>query len=1043
MSAKSGSDLFIVDNSDREWKVLQYLHDWCSLAQGLDVAAGYFEIGALLGLEGQWQQVDRIRILMGDEASRRTRDALVEGLKEIHQRLDGSLELEKEGNDFLAGVPAIVEALRTGKITCRVYKKNKFHAKAYITHARHAVMGSTALVGSSNFTLPGLTQNVELNVQITGPEVKILQDWYEEHWNLAEDVTPDILRIIERHTRDYSPFEIYAKSLQEYFRGHEMTPDEWEKTQSRMYPRLDQYQKEGYQAMMQIAKQYGGALLCDGVGLGKTYVGLMLIERLIWERKRVVLFVPKSARDDVWERDLRKYLWHLRGLYTSLTVFNHTDLGREGDYPGFFQEITERVDAVVIDEAHHFRNPGIEGRGERKPSRYRKLFDLIDGPNGPKQVFMLTATPVNNSLHDFRHMIELFSRRDDGYFKNRMGVHSLRGHFISLEKELRKQMEGNGEGPRQTDLLEAEKVLAKDRLFEALVVQRSRDYVRKSQLQQGDSPTCFPTREAPKVVDYSVKKTYDRLLGMVEKAFAKDDPLFVLGIYYPLGYYKGPDNTIDPLAEGRQKQVVSLIRTQFLKRFESSARAFEYSCDRLLVKLLAWVERHVETDEEQRRLHRWKTKFADLIGYVGQCQRELWGESEDEAEEDLISEEMLEAIPKLERDEYKVGEIIGDTIDDLYQIAEFLEELRKFEPKHDDKLAALVRLLKTDPVLKAHKVLIFTEFADTARYLKKQLTEKGIEGVEQVDSGSKKSLGEVIRRFSPYYNGSSSELLAAEGKSEIRVLISTDVLSEGLNLQDATRLINYDLHWNPVRLMQRIGRVDRRMNPEVEEQMLADHPEYRPLRGKVEYWNFLPPEDLEGLLSLYARVAHKVLRISKTLGIEGEKLLRPEDDYEALKLFNEQMEGTTTPVQDLHLEFRQLLKDHPDLEGRLEALPGRVFSGKRHPRPGTQGVFFCYRMPLPDHFAPLEEGGHPWTEAAGETQWYLYRLEDGYIFSDPTEIAAWIRSAPDTPREIRLESPTLREIRLKVEKHIRNNFQKQVQMPQDIRPLLKTWMELN
>ena len=127
----------------------------------------------------------------------------------------------------------------------------------------------------------------------------------------------------------------------------------------------------------------------------------------------------------------------------------------------------------------------------------------------------------------------------------------------------------------------------------------------------------------------------------------------------------------------------------------------------------------------------------------------------------------------------------------------------------------------------------------------------------------------MIRRFSPYYNGSSSAKVAAEGKEEIRVLISTDILAEGLNLQDATRLINYDIHWNPVRLMQRIGRVDRRMNPVIEARMIADHPELKEQRGKVAFWNFLPPDELDDLLRLFQRVTSKVLVISRTLGIEG------------------------------------------------------------------------------------------------------------------------------------------------------------------------------
>ncbi len=156
---------------------------------------------------------------MGDEATKRTKNTLVLGIK---QRLDASIETEKEKNDFLKGVPAILASLKSGQIECRVYNKKKFHAKAFITHSKLAVVGSSALVGSSNFTFPGLTYNVELNVQLRR-EVEELQAWYDEHWNEAEDVSEDIFKTIERHKREFSPFEIYAKSLHEYFRGAEVT----------------------------------------------------------------------------------------------------------------------------------------------------------------------------------------------------------------------------------------------------------------------------------------------------------------------------------------------------------------------------------------------------------------------------------------------------------------------------------------------------------------------------------------------------------------------------------------------------------------------------------------------------------------------------------------------------------------------------------------------------------------------------------------------------------------------------------------------------
>ena len=155
------SDLFVVDNGDKNWKAKNYLHEWADLAHTFDVATGYFEISALLALDGQWQKPDKPRILMRDEATKRTKDALLEGAKTV---LDESIERTKEKDDFLSGVPAIVEAVSNRRIECRVYAKKKFHAKASITHARQAVLGSMALVGSSNFTLPGLTDNIELNI---------------------------------------------------------------------------------------------------------------------------------------------------------------------------------------------------------------------------------------------------------------------------------------------------------------------------------------------------------------------------------------------------------------------------------------------------------------------------------------------------------------------------------------------------------------------------------------------------------------------------------------------------------------------------------------------------------------------------------------------------------------------------------------------------------------------------------------------------------------------------------------------------------------
>ena len=1057
-----GSELFIIDNSDTDWKVRKYLHDWCQLSSQIDIATGYFEIGSLLSLADEWQKVDKLRILMGDEVSLRTKNAFEQGLTRAIGNLDASLEREKEGNDFLVGVPAIAEGIRSGKILCRVYRKDKFHAKAYITHARQEVIGSFGLVGSSNFTYPGLSENVELNVQITGRPVGVLQEWYEEHWNNAEDVTPEILRTIERHTREYTPFEVYARSLQEYFRSHEMTADEWDKRKSRMYPMLADYQRRGYHGLIKRAKTYQGAFLCDGVGLGKTYIGLMLIERLVQkERLRTALFVTKGALESVWRTRLRRYLPDILYGGIGFKIFSHTDLLRKGEIQNELDYVRRQYDCIIIDEAHHFRNTGVHGKEdeEARRSHYWDMFDICQG----KQVFMLTATPVNNRLTDFQHMVELFTQRQSDFFakKGTLGIHSLRGHILKLEKQIEREAEQrelarSGETvtlqDAVTNLAEAEDTLLSDDLFEQLVVQRSRAYVKAS-LAEEDGTVLFPNASDPKVVPYSVKQTYGKLLGMVDVAFHREKPLFSLAMYYPYeeGFYKGDR---EKLAEkdiawkvGRQKQVVQLIRTSFLKRFESSVDAFTASCRTLMKKLIAFYHTHAETKGQRDNLERWLIRESRITGYQRDRSLTLFGEqltAEELAAEDVVEPEFFEKAFKdrLDPTEFDIPALLSDTFNDLDTVVAFLKELAEFQPKQDKKLQALTQLLRghtsglKDVVLQRGKILLFTEFKDTARYLAKHLREARIEGVEEVDSDTD-DRPDVIERFAPYYNYSSTAELERRGLNEIRILISTDVLSEGLNLQDSARVINYDLHWNPVRLMQRIGRIDRRLDPEIEARIVADHPDRQAERGTVQYYNFLPPDELNELLSLYKTVTHKTLRISKTFGIENGKLLRPDDDYDVLRDFVSQCEGSKSPSEELSLELQHLLREHPGLMERLSRFPNRVFTGKDAIRPDATGVFFCYARPA------KEIDSDEWTVEAGDVRWYLYDLATGKIIDDPYEIVQHIRSTPDTPRICRMEHENLVEIRKKLDKHVKNTYMKKVDMPQGVKPVLKAWMELS
>jgi len=1025
------TDLYIVDNNISEQSVRKYLDDWCNISRQMDIATGYFEIGGLLELDGEWQKLEKIRIILGSELTKRTREVIDETKNYFLKGLDKSIEDEKDRNEFLSGLPAVFEALKTKKIECRIFDKEKFHAKAFITHFRkdyHKQFPSSmnvpagyALVGSSNFTSAGLTRNIELNIQIAH-NVEALQEWFDKHWDDAVDITEAVMTTIDNHCREYSPYQVYLKSMYDYFKNHEQSVSDWEKEVSRIYPQLSQYQRDGYNTLLRIAEKYRGAFLCDGVGLGKTYVGMMLIERLVFkELKSVVLIVPAATRLPVWEASIRRYMPDLIDSFRPFKIINHSDILLPKN-ENLMKQIAWQADCIVIDEAHHFRN--------RTSGRYRKLFDVI-GEGKQKQLFMLTATPINNSFLDFQHQIELFTQQDDNFFAvPPLGIHSLKGRIRTMENQLNK-IAIAGEAP-----IEADKILKNDSLVQELVVQRSRAFVKKSLSISEGAEVLFPERAPPNVAGYSLKASYGKLIDDFVHSFLRTDSsgrkitILSLAIYSPYedAYYKGDKSKIDDFKQGRQAQIVNLIRILLLKRFESSASAFEETCIRIFVRLRKFVDDYKEYGNK-REIERFYQHQDRVINHISKFIDENAPYTEEELEDDL-PDYVWEADEKFDIDDFDIPVMIQETLWDLEVLADFIEDLMHIDPTKDDKLNSLKKVLTEDKRLVGKKVIVFSEFRSTARYIERELKKVGFTGMYELDGQSHVDRREVIERFAPYYNGKSS----MDVKDEIQLLISTDVLAEGLNLQDATCLINYELHWNPVRLMQRIGRVDRRRSRETEEALLRDHPQDIAERNTIYFWNFLPPSELEELLSLYQRVSQKTLRISKTLGIEGRQLLTPDDDYNSLQEFNAAYEGTESKEEEMTLEYQRLMLENPDYENTVKTLPQKIFSGKTCD--SGKGFFFCYELP----------SKHPdgtWT-APGEGfyKWYFLDPETEEISGQAYEIWPLIRSEKDTPRVLTIHENDFSVMRKIVDAHINKSYMKAIQAPIGVKPRLVTWMQL-
>ncbi len=1047
----------IIDNR-KDNTVLNALQKLLPNLHKMDVATGSFEIGSFLLIEGLWQNLEKIRLLMGDETTKRTK---AEILKAVLEQSNQSLEQQKELDDSLTGLAAVRKAIIDKQIAMKIYNKSKFHAKAYLMESKEASPVDFAIVGSSNFTRPGFTQNLELNLFSTDQaHIEGLRAWYEELWKEGEDVSPEVLKVIEPHLKEYGPFIAYAKSLYEYFAGKEKTPDAWEQTESVLYPILSQYQKDGYHQALQIADRWGGSLVCDGVGLGKTFIGLMILERCLHEDKRILLIVPKSAEESVWKANIQRYLrpHYAIELRERLRIERHTSFGREGlideEWLNYYRK---RSDVIIMDEAHHFRNP--------KANRGQLFMELaVD-----KKLYMLTATPINNSLDDLYHLINYFAQNKKDHFAS-IRIQNLRGHFLEVNKRMEK------EHPKTavTEVAEDEDILRTDDLLKNVLIQRSRKYVKESEGTGGSDVPLFPERQLPKVVKYSLKSVYENIYGEIKDAFDKDNPFLNLAIYNTESYKKKQDDQ----ARHYQKLVVGLIRTLLLKRLESSYKSFEASTEDLLAKMASFLKKHAK-----HRFEAWETtntRWWKLTqDHILQRLEKDEPETENEEEEELFDLYEEEYDPET----YDMPKLTSDILDDMEMLTSFLSKIyRRFylkekegieeDPEKDNKLQQLLSLLKEEKLLIDQKIIIFSEFRATARYLADQLQKAGLENVEQVDSGRNVNNREmVIKRFAPYYNcaidGNGKDMYGQTELSKcldnpIDILISTDVLSEGLNLQDACLVINYDLHWNPVRLMQRIGRVDRRLNPEIEE--IIDRPEH--LKEKVYFWNFLPPKELEELLHLKQKLDGKILRINKTLGIEGA-LLTPDDPDMAMKLFNERYEGKESTEELMRLEKQRIESENPDLWQSLQNLPKRLFTGKKAGagfgpivnRRGDEieriepnlkpGLFACYRMPPVIGMAAqnlmevTKEKYDPEVHPFGEVKWYFQDAETGKISEVPEETWTAVRCSQDTKRVIQQGVTKLAKPRKAIEKHIKNTFLKDIQAPIGAKPTLLAWMEIS
>ncbi|MFF7855699.1 helicase-related protein [Streptomyces sp. NPDC007904] len=817
----------------------------------LAIATAYFNPGGFTLLADELEKAGGVRLLLGAEPLQSDDRPRVRSLAEAPRRrrrgpspevsraLEGHRRNLEEDRNLLgftreadAQARRLVAWLRNNpNVEVRRYESEFLHGKAFIVETD----ATGVIAGSSNFTYAGLAKNKELNLgQYQPGTVRQVIDWFDEHWNAAVDY--DLAALYESRWSPHQPWDVFLRMLLEMY-----GPDLDEDTSLSSRLGLTAFQADGVWRARRILERRKGVLIADEVGLGKTYVAGELIHEAVFDRRQKVLIIaPATLRDSTWLPFLRAK--NLRAdvvSYEQLTA----SIEEAGSLTARLQALDEYA-MVVVDEAHAMRNS--------KTMRADALRQVLSG-SVPKDLVLLTATPVNNSLEDLYNLIAYFTPNDSAF--SDVGIPSLRAYFqraISMNPD----------------------DLSPEHLFDVLdeiAVRRTRRFVKNHYVgdrvvvngveQEIRFPTCRVVR-----VDYDLNEVlpgvFDDLAAALGAEVAEetladtlaagvilDDPGEVLTMarYVP-SRFRLHGNT-----EQYEAQNAGLLRSNLLKRFESSSYAFEQT----VTKMITSHDRFLDALE------------SGLV-LTGDALREWAVSAADDVEEWLESLDATDSEGVADAADYDVAALSEAVRADRDLLETFRGRVRAVHPSTDPKISALIDELAEvardaaaegigeQDTRNKRKVLVFTYFADTANYLDRALrnalpTDPRLAPYRNrmavVSGPDKANRSEIIVGFAPLTAGTGVE------DDTYDLIVTTDVLAEGVNLQQARHIINYDLPWNPMRLVQRHGRIDRIGSPHSEIYMRA----------------FFPDKDLDKILRLEERLQRKLKQAAASVGV-GEVL---------------------------------------------------------------------------------------------------------------------------------------------------------------------------
>lgn len=932
----------ILDNENDNLKVHEWISSYTEDGK-LDVVTGYFTIGALAWLSKEVNdKISDFRLVLGDIVNVDKEDNRPLDLLNENISIKASLKLSALSQEA-------VNFLKQDKVAAKTLEPNFCHAKSYLFNPKQKDDRNKYFVsGSSNLTEAGIglkeTNNIELNIGETGNnnQYKELVNWFESLWHRPQahrektiigldgtiskiDFKQYLINEIERIFIKYTPRELYYKVLFELF-GNQILDTENDPSFNRQIGRLENsviynelydFQKKGVLSLIRMLQKFNGAILADAVGLGKTWSALAVIKFFQLQGREVILLCPKKLEHN-WRRYLKNQDARFEKDQFDYFIRFHTDLDnqRMNKYQDRADKCftNDKPKLIVIDESHNLRND--------KSNRYKFLLDKIIKKNDDVKILLLSATPINNSLNDIRNQFKLITHGHVDGFYDSLDVRNLDYLFRTAQKVFNEWRQDIT--PKISDFI---KNLPANffTLTDSLIVARTRKMIEGEQTE-----LSFPEKKKP--INLFVTPSQLGNFESFEELFEHFPPM--LSGYQPSFYIKeNKTNEKSVLHDERQRDrfLVKMMYILMIKRLESSWYSFYSTVKK--------IKEHHQNALDKIKLYQ-----------EGKANSQLAEKNEYLFEDDDLQEDFedLTLGKKRKTNIYDIdssGNLDAfkkDLKKDLDSLESLFMNLQKFEDKikkevilpnnlksKDDKIEALIAQINKKRASGENynnpKVIVFTVYRDTAEYLYKQLKSRGFDKLAMVSgSGSFTSdLNEetnkyepILERFAPYtklfkerewdFQTLKSGIEAYHEwiewttinspqtfeiiQNPIDILIATDALSEGQNLQDADMVINYDIHWNPVRIIQRMGRIDRLGSP----------------NKKISGINFWPSNNINTYLNLQERIEQRMAAM---------KLAGAEVDESFSDSFHEMIEDQSLDQRMKNRMIEQMKVSFEDLDG--------------------------------------------------------------------------------------------------------------------------------